>query len=48
MTGELLESVAKAFDLDPQESSEHFQSKPPTNVCVIDYNDGTVAAGDHQ
>lgn len=36
----LLDSVAKSFDFKPG----HFQQVPQTNICVIDYNDGTKAA----
>lgn len=38
--GKLLDSVAKTFDF----KSGHFQQVPQTNMCVIEYNDGTKAA----
>jgi hypothetical protein len=38
--GKLLDSVAKTFDFKPG----HFQQVPGTNMCVIEYNDGTKAA----
>ena len=36
----LLDAVAKRFDFKPG----HFQDEPQTNICVIEYNDGTKAA----
>ncbi|MFA6945748.1 MAG: hypothetical protein WC220_07560 [Pedobacter sp.] len=36
----LLDSVAKSFDFKPG----YFQQTPETNICVIEYNDGTKAA----
>ncbi|SDM62902.1 hypothetical protein SAMN05421813_11775 [Daejeonella rubra] len=36
----LLDSVAKNFDFKPG----YFQESPQTNICVIEYNDGTKAA----
>jgi len=36
----LLDAVAKSFDFKPG----HFQEEPQTNICVIEYNDGTKAA----
>ena len=37
----LLDSVAKSFDFQPG----HFQGlSPQTNICIIEYNDGTNAA----
>jgi len=36
----LLDSVAKSFDFKPG----YFQESPQTNICVIEYNDGTKAA----
>ena len=36
----LLNSVAKRFDFKPG----HFQKNSQTNICVIEYNDGTKAA----
>ncbi|MDP2413024.1 hypothetical protein [Daejeonella sp.] len=38
--GKLLDSVAKRFEFKPG----YFQESPQTNICVIDYNDGTKAA----
>lgn len=38
--GKLLDSVAKSFDFKPG----YFQESPETNICVIEYNDGTKAA----
>lgn len=38
--GKLLDSVAKTFDFKPG----HFQQVPQTNMCVMEYNDGTKAA----
>jgi hypothetical protein len=38
--GKLLDSVAKNFNL----KSGHFQQNPQTNMCVVEYNDGTKAA----
>jgi hypothetical protein len=38
--GNLLDAVAKRFDFKPG----YFQESPQTNICVIDYNDGTKAA----
>eukprot|EP01052_Picozoa_sp_SAG31_P040989 SAG31_NODE_6088_length_2176_cov_0.989408_1_plen_407_part_10 len=38
--GTLMESVAKKIGLEPG----HFQKVPETNVCAIEYNDGTLAA----
>ena len=38
--GRLLDSVAAKFDFEPG----HFQQVPDTNTCVVEYNDGTVAA----
>ncbi|MDA0196792.1 MAG: hypothetical protein O2887_17165 [Bacteroidetes bacterium] len=38
--GKLLDSVAKSFELEPG----HFQQNPQTNMCVVEYNDGTKAA----
>jgi hypothetical protein len=36
----LLEAVAKRLELKP----ENYQANPRTNICVIEYNDGTNAA----
>jgi hypothetical protein len=36
----LLDSVAKSFELKPG----HFQQNPQTNMCMVEYNDGTKAA----
>ena len=36
----LLDAVAKSFDF----KAGHFQEEPQTNICVIEYNDGTKAA----
>jgi len=36
----LLDSVAKSLDL----KQGHYQASPRTNICVIEYNDGTNAA----
>ena len=36
----LLDAVAKSFDFKPG----YFQESPQTNICVIEYNDGTKAA----
>jgi hypothetical protein len=36
----LLDAVAKSFTFEPQ----HFQQNPQTNMCVVQYNDGTNAA----
>lgn len=36
----LLEAVAQKFGLD----ENHFQQQPLTNMCVVEYNDGTLAA----
>ncbi len=36
----LIHSVAKSFELKP----EHFQQNPKSNVCFVEYNDGTKAA----
>jgi hypothetical protein len=36
----LLEAVAKRLELKP----ENYQANPRTNICVIEYNDGTKAA----
>jgi hypothetical protein len=36
----LLDSVASKFDFKPG----HFQQTPQSNICVIEYNDGTKAA----
>jgi hypothetical protein len=36
----LLDAVAKSFELQPG----HFQQTPQTNMCVVEYNDGTMAA----
>jgi hypothetical protein len=38
--GKLLDAVAKRFEFKPG----FFQESPQTNICVIDYNDGTKAA----
>ena len=38
--GKLLDAVAKRFDFKPG----YFQESPQTNICVIEYNDGTKAA----
>ncbi|WP_276360033.1 hypothetical protein [Daejeonella sp. H1SJ63] len=38
--GKLLDAVAKSLDFKPG----HFQSAPRTNICIIEYNDGTQAA----
>lgn len=38
--GKLLEAVEKSFNLEPG----HFQQTPQTNMCVVEYNDGTKAA----
>lgn len=38
--GKLLDSVAKSFKLEPG----HFQQSPQTNMCIVEYNDGTKAA----
>ena len=38
--GKLLDSVAKSFELKPG----HFQQDPRTNMCIVEYNDGTKAA----
>ncbi|MDP3467354.1 MAG: hypothetical protein Q8S11_03405 [Daejeonella sp.] len=38
--GKLLDAVAKRFEF----KSGFFQESPQTNICVIDYNDGTKAA----
>ncbi|HQS50482.1 MAG: hypothetical protein B7X86_05755 [Sphingobacteriales bacterium 17-39-43] len=38
--GKLLDSVAKRFEFKPG----YFQESPGTNICVIEYNDGTKAA----
>ncbi|WP_257656826.1 hypothetical protein [Parapedobacter lycopersici] len=36
----LLDAVAKRFKFEPG----HFQQTPQTNICVVEYNDGTMAA----
>ena len=36
----LLDAVAKSFDFNPG----YFQESPQTNICIIEYNDGTKAA----
>lgn len=36
----LLDSVAKSFELEPG----HFRQNPRTNMCLVEYNDGTRAA----
>ena len=38
--GNLLDSVAKNFELQ----TGYFQEKPQTNLCIVEYNDGTNAA----
>jgi hypothetical protein len=38
--GKLLDAVAKSFEFKPG----YFQESPQTNICVIEYNDGTKAA----
>ncbi len=38
--GKLIDAVAKSFDLKPG----HFQESEETNMCLIEYNDGTKAA----
>ena len=38
--GDLLEAVRKSFDLKPG----HFRERRKSNVCVVEYNDGSKAA----
>jgi len=38
--GKLLDSVTANFNLKPG----HFQERPQTNVCIVEYRDGTMAA----